>query len=102
MAIVPLPKLSLKVHLHGSLTGMLLTETVIDHPNITHIIRLTIQQVPEIAKDLVRFSARKTFLETHVITPRSADKKSRISLPGGNVSKSSPQFDCTFDYGRGD
>jgi hypothetical protein len=81
---------------------MLLTETVIDHPNITHIIRLTIQQVPEIAKDLVRFSARKTFLETHVITPRSADKKSRISLPGGNVSKSSPQFDCTFDYGRGD
>ena len=97
MAIVPLPKLSLKVHLHGSLTGMLLTETVIDHPNITHIIRLTIQQVPEIAKDLVRFSARKTFLETHVITPRSADKKSRISLPGGNVSKSSPQFDCAFD-----
>ena len=78
MAVEPQPKLSLKVHSHGSLTGMLWTETVMDHPSITHIIRLTMQQVPEIAKDLVRFSARKTFLETHVITPRSADKKSRF------------------------
>ena len=97
MAVEPQPKLSLKVHSHGSLTGMLWTETVMDHPSITHIIRLTMQQVPEIAKDLVRFFARRTFLETQVITPRSADKKSRISLPGGNVSKSSPQFDCAFD-----
>ena len=32
------------------------------HPSISHIIRLTMQQVPEIAGDLVRFSERKTFL----------------------------------------
>ena len=81
---------------------MLWTETVMDHPSITHIIRLTMQQVPEIAKDLVRFSERKTFLDTQVRTPRVADKNRRTSLPGGKVSKSSPQFDRTFDYGRGD
>ena len=100
--MVSSPKLSPNVHLHGSLTGILLTGTAIGHPSITHIIRLTMQQVPEIAKDLVRFFERKTFLETQVRTPRVADKNRRTSLPGGKVSKSSPQFDRTFDYGRGD